>query len=414
MPSVFLAALLMVAVPEFSGTAEVQVNGRTSGAQANAAAAAGAGGNSVIVWSSYYTTSGRSNDIFARRLDSGGGFLGDEFLVNVATQGNQTEPAVAMGPQGRFAIVWHGPGLDQEDIFLRLFGPSGRALTDELLVNLDTAGRQLYPSVAASGTGALAVAWESRETTAAGERTVVLVQRFDPNGSSLGSSVLVDTELYDCRYPEVAMDGTGRFAVTWMRDRTSHPIVVRLFDADGVPLTDPLAVNTTSIASITRPSIAMNSLGHFLVAWDGHPQRASEDDVYARLYDPNGVPRGAPFVVNTIRAGAQQLPQAALNDANEFIIVWEHDTGDPDAATEIAARYFDRNGVPVGEQFQLNTYTLEAQRYPDVAMTGAGFFLAAWESDGQDGSGYGIFGGLEPAPLPADPNTGDVGGPLLP
>jgi len=414
MRSVFLTGLIVVIVPGLARAAEVQINVRASGAQANAAATASAGGDAVIVWSSYYTTSGRSNDILARRLDSTGGFTGDEFRVNVATQGNQTEPAVAMDPLGRFAIVWQGPGLDQEDVFLRLFRANGSAVTEELLVNLETAGRQLYPSVAAAGTGTLAVAWESRETTAEGERAVVLVQRFDPNGSSLGGPVTVDTDVYDCRYPEVTMDGTGRFAVTWMRDRTNHPIVARLFDAAGVPLTDPLEVNTASIASITRPSIAMNSLGYFVVAWDGDPQRASEDDIYARLYDPNGVPRGEPFVINTIRAGAQQWPQAAINDANEFVIVWEHDTGDPNAATEIAARYFGRDGVPVGEQFQLNTYTPDPQRYPDVAMTNDDFFLAAWESDGQDGSGYGIFGGLEPSPLPADPNEGGAAGQPLP
>ena len=414
MRSVFLTVLIVATMPGFAEAAEVQVNVRTSGAQANSAAAAGVAGNAVIVWSSYYTTSGRSNDIFARRLDSGGGFAGDEFRVNVTAQGNQTEPAVAMDPLGRFAIVWQGPGLDEEDIFLRLFGPNGSAVTEELLVNLGTAGRQIYPSVAVAGTGTLAVAWESRETTAEGERAVVLVQRFDPNGSGLGSPVMVDTDVYDCRYPEVAMDGAGRFAVTWMRDRTNHPVVTRLFDAAGVPLTDPLAVNTASIASITRPSIAMNSLGYFIVAWDGDPQRASEDDIHVRLYDPNGMPRGEPFVANTIRAGAQQWPRAGINDANEFVIVWEHDTGDPNAATEIAARYFDRNGVPAGEQFQLNTYTPGLQRYPDVAMTNDGFFLAAWESDGQDGSGYGIFGGLEPSPLPADPHNGDVGTPPSP
>jgi len=413
MRSVFLTALIVI-VQGLAGAAEVQVNVRTSGAQANAAAAAGAGGNAVLVWSSYYTTSGRSNDILARRLDSAGRWAGDEFRVNVTPAGNQTEPAVAVDPQGRFAIVWQGPGLDQEDVFLRLFGPNGSAVTDELLVNLDTTGRQLYPSIAADGTGTLAVAWESRETTAEGEKAVVLVQRFDPNGSGLGGPVTVDTELYDGRYPEVAMDGTGRFAVTWMRDRTNHPIVVRLFDAAGVPLTDPLEVNTASIASITRPSIAMNTLGCFVVAWDGHPARASEDDIYARLYDPNGVPRGEPFVVNTIRAGAQQWPQAAINDSNEFVLVWEHDTGDPTAATEIAARYFDRDGAPAGEQFQLNTYTPALQRYPDVAMAGEGLFLAVWESDGQDGSGYGIFGGLEPSPLPADPNHVAAGMPPSP
>ena len=405
----FLTCLIVVPIQVLAKPAEVQVNVRTADDQRNAAVAARAAGGSVIVWSSYFTTAGRSNDILSRRLDAQGGFLGDEFRVNTTTQGNQTEPAVAMDSQGRFAVVWQGPGLDEEDIFLRLFQPDGNTITDELLVNAGTVGRQLYPSVAAGGTGTLVVAWESRVTVADTEKATVRAQRFDPNGSDLGGVIVADTATYDGRYPDVAMEGTGRFAVAWMRDRSNHPIVVRLFDAGGLPVTEPFQVNTASIASITRPSIAMNSRGYFVVAWDGHPERASEDDIYARLYDPNGVPRGAPFVVNTIRAGAQQWPQAAINDANEFVIVWQHDTGDPNA-TEIAARYFDANGVPVGGQFQLNTYTLEEQRYPDVAMAGDGSYLAGWESNGQDGSGYGVFAGLEPSllpPLPADPNKED-------
>ena len=406
MRRVSLTCLMVVAVRGLAPAAEVQVNVRTSGAQANAAVAARAAGDSVIVWSSYHTTARQSNEIIARRLDSAGDFLGAEFRVNTTAEGNQTEPAVTLDPQGRFAVVWQGPGPDQEDIFLRLFQPDGSAVTGELLVNVAPAGRQLYPTIAAGGTDMLVVAWESREMTPDGERAVVKAQRFDPNGSGLGEPILVDTDRYDCRYPEVAMDGAGRFAVVWMRDRTNHPIVARLFDAGGVPLTDPLEVNTASIASITRPSIAMNSLGFFVIAWDGDPERASEDDIYGRLYDPNGVPRGEPFLVNAIRGGAQQWPQAAIGAASEFVIVWEHDTGDPNA-TEIAARYFDPNGVAASEQYQLNTYTLDQQRYPDVALAGDGSFLAAWESDYQDGSGYGIFAALEPCLLPADTNNPD-------
>jgi hypothetical protein len=405
MRSVFLTCLIVITVPGFARAADVQVNIRTSGAQANTAVAAGAAGGSVVVWSSYYSTSGQSNDILARRLDARGEFLGEEFRVNQATAGNQTEPAVALSPQGHFAVAWQGPGPDQEDILLRLFEPNGAARTDELLVNLATAGRQLYPSVAIGGTGTLVVAWESREPTTAGDRSVVRVQLFDPNGSGLGGEVLVDADFYGCRYPDVAMDGAGRFAVTWMRDRSIHPILVRLFDIYGVPLTDPLEVNTASIVSVTQPSIAMNTLGCFLVAWDGDPKRASEDNIYARFYHPNGQARGEPFLVNVIVAGTQQWPQAAINDANEFVLVWEHDTGDPNAAaTEIAARRFDHNGVPMGSQFQLNTHTLDQQRYPDVAMFRDGSFLTTWESNGQDGSGYGIFARREPAPPPPDPN----------
>lgn len=405
MRSTFLTGLIVLVLQTLSPAAEVRVNTRTASSQSNAAVAMTPAGDSVVVWSSYFTSSGRSNDIFARRLDAKGAFLGDEFRVNMTTEGNQTEPAVAMDGQGRFAIVWQGPGPDEEDIFLRLFKPSGNTITDELLVNLGTPGRQLYPSVAFGGTGTLVVAWESRVTTGDTEKAAVRLQRFDPNGSGLGGVIVADTTTYDARYPDVAVDGRGRFAVVWMRDRSSHPIVVRLFDASGMPVTDPLEVNTDSIASVTRPSIAMNSRGYFVVTWDGDPARASEDDIHARLYHPNGTARGEPFLVNTIRPGTQQWPRVAMNDANEFTVVWMHDTGDPNA-TEIAARYFDSQGVPVGEQFQLNTYTLDQQRYPDVAMAADGSYLAAWESNGQDNSAYGIFAAFEPSLPPADPNNG--------
>jgi hypothetical protein len=408
MQTVFWACVILVGIQGQAPAAEVQVNVRPAEDQKSAAVAVGPAGGAVIVWSSYFTSVGRSNDILARRLDfSRGGFVGEEFQVNVTTAGNQTAPAVAMDGQGRFAVVWHGPGLDEEDIFLRLFQPDGNAITGELSVNLGTAGRQLYPSVAFADTNTLVVAWENWTTVAGTETASVCVQRLDPNGVALGDTISADTAIYGCRDPQVAADGAGRFAVVWWRERSIHPIVARLFGPDGVPLTDPFEVNTTSIATVTRPSIAMNTRGDFVIAWDGHLERASEDDIYARLYDPNGTPRGEPFVVNTIRAGAQQWPQVSLNEANEFVVVWEHDTGDLNA-TEIAARYFDPNGVPVGEQFQLNTYTLDAQRYPDVAMAGPGSYLAVWESNGQDGSGYGIFATTEPPLLWLPPAGSNV------
>lgn len=403
MRTILLVCASVLMLQEQARAAEVQVNVRTSAAQSCPAVATCATGGSVIVWSSYFTTTGRSNDIWGRRLNSRREFVGDEFRVNMTTQGNQSQPAVAMDPRGRFAIAWQGPGPDQEDIFLRLFKPDGNTITDELIANVGTPGRQLYPRVATGNGDRIVVAWESRVTTNGVEKAAVRLQRFDPNGLMLGPVIVADTGTYDCRYPDVAMDSAGRFAVAWMRDRSSHPIFARLYNADGVPVTDPFQVNTAGISSVTRPALAMNSLGYFVVAWDGDPVRATQDDIHARLYEPEGVPRGDPFVVNTIQAGAQQWPQVAINDANELLVVWMNDTGDPNA-TEIAARYFDPNGTPVGEQFQLNTYTLDKQQYPDVALANDGTYLAAWESEGQDGSDSGIFADVGPDLLSTDPN----------
>jgi len=399
-----VVCIVLVSMLPAVRAAEIQVNTRTSGSQANPAVAVDAAGGSVVVWSSYFTTSGRSNDILARRLDPVGGFAGGEFLVNAMIEGNQTEPAVATDRNGGFAVAWQGPGLDQEDIFLRLFDPNGRPTTDELLVNSRTAGRQLYPSIARND-GTLILTWESREVVADVNRIFVYAQVFEPNSAALHKEIAPDATTYDCRYPHVAVDGTGRFAVVWMQDRSNHPVMARLYDPNGVPATDALQVNAESITSLTRPSIAMNSLGYFVVAWDGDPNHASDDDIYARLYDPNGRPGGEPFVVNTIRTGAQRWPQVAINDTNEFVIVWEHDTGDPNAATDIFARRFDGEGRPIGDQFQINTYTQSRQRYPDVGVAADGSFVATWESQGQDGASYGVFAHVAPAIVASDANS---------
>jgi hypothetical protein len=382
--------------------ADLQINVRTSGAQANPAVAADPAGGSLIVWSSYFTTAGRSNDILARRLDPRGGFVGGEFQVNAGSEGNQTEPAVAMDRRGKSAVVWQGPGSDQEGIFLRLFDGGGIPLTEDMPVNRSTTGRQLYPNVALSDSGVLVVVWETRMAAQESDRIYACAQLFDPNGIRLGEEIIVDDTLYDGRYPDVGIDRSGNFTVTWLRETGGNRIMARRFDPNGVPATDPFEVSTARIASVTGPSIGMNARGHFVIAWDGDPNRAGDDDVHARRYDPNGTPGGEPFVVNTLRGGAQQWPQVAINDANAFLVVWQHDTQDPNLGTEIHARRFDPNGEPAGAELALNTHTLDRQRYPDVALAPNGTFIAVWESNNQDGSGYGIFARLEPGPAIKD------------
>ena len=48
-------------------------------------------------------------------------------------------------------------------------------------------------------------------------------------------------------------------------------------------------------------------------------------------------------------------------------------------------------GNPVGPEFRVNTYTTDIQAGVSVASIGGGTFVVAWQSQGQDGSAYGIF-----------------------
>jgi len=379
--------------------AEFQVNTHTTYDQKNAAIAMDREGNFVVVWSSYLQD-GSSNGIFGRLFDPNCGQLGEEFQVNTTSSGNQAEPAVAMDAAAGFVVAWQGPGLieeDEEDIFAQRFDPNGSAAGEEFLVNSYTNGQQLLPSAALNDDGTFIVVWESSNTAVEDDK-VICGRLYDSNGVEFGAEFVVNAESSVCRYPDVAADANGNFAVVWMEDKSSNSIMGRLFDPNGTPRTDAFEVSTISFSSVTRPSIAMNDAGRFVVAWDGDPNLAGMDDIHARLYDANGTPSGEQFLVNTTLTCAQQYPQAAMNDDGEFVIVWDCriDPND-DNQRDIFGQRFGSSGEFVGDEFQVNTFELNDQRYPAVAINEAGGFVAVWQSQTQDDSRYGIF--ARPGPI---------------
>jgi len=394
MRGVISSYLLIASISASTCFAEFQINTRTSSNQANSAIAMDVDGNFVIVWSSY-NQDGNSNGIFGQRFDPNCDKVGVEFQINTTWPGNQKEAAVAMNAAGNFVVVWYGPGLleeDQEDIFARRFDPNALALDDEFRVNSHTNDEQLCPSVAMNDDGTFVVVWESMNILAEGNRAIC-GRLYDSNGLSLEVEFVINENTSDCRYPDVAMDPNGKFAVVWMEDGSSNNLVmVRLYNADGSARTKPLDASTIKFNTITRPSIAMDANGYFVVAWDGDPNHASDDDIHACLYDPNGTPFGDQFIVNTTTTEAQQYPQVAMNKKGEFVIVWESEIESSTIERDIFGQRFDSLGQPIGGEFQLNTFVESDQRYPDVVLSENGVFVTVWQSKGQDGAGWGVFG----------------------
>ncbi|UCG58126.1 MAG: hypothetical protein JSU70_01205 [Phycisphaerales bacterium] len=401
----FLSCLLAASLLTCAAGAEFRVNARTSLDQADPAIAMDSGGRFVVVWSSYFGTAGRSNDILGRIFDASCTPLSDEFQVNATTPGNQKEPDVAMDAEGNFVVVWQGPGDDEEDIFARRFDRNGQAIADEFRVNTVTGDKQLNPRVAMNARGDSAIVWES-ENVPEPNKTAICAQLYDSFGAAIGGEFVVNSEPAVCRYPDVAIDPNGDVAVVWLWDRSSKSILARLFYADETPRTERFEVSTTGFSSLTSPSIAMNDTGHFVVTWDGHPHLASQDDIHARMFDANGIAAEEQFRVNTDTPGPQQYPRAAANSAGEFVIVWDSEPDPPESGKDIFAQRYDDAGAPFGHQFRINTYTTDDQRYPSVALGSKDQFVTVWQSREQDGSGWGIFGTMGLLSDPAD-LTGD-------
>jgi hypothetical protein len=149
------------------------------------------------------------------------------------------------------------------------------------------------------------------------------------------------------------------------------------------------AVNTYTTGSQTNPQLARGAAGEFIIVWNG----AGADDtagVFAQLYDAGGAAMGGQFRVNTFTTGSQFTPAAAAIGAGDFIVVWAS-TGQDGSSSGVFGRRVSAAGALLGAEFRVNTYTSGFQDSPRVAGSPGGF-VVSWDSGGQDGDSYGIFG----------------------
>ena len=150
-------------------------------------------------------------------------------------------------------------------------------------------------------------------------------------------------------------------------------------------------------AEPVRPAIYPD--GSFVLTWSAYQIDLNDYEVYARLFDVNGIAKSAEFQVNQASAGAQYRPAIARLSNDRFVISWE---SPQEGSRGIVARLFEANGTPVGNEFTVNQYTTSEQVGPQVFALGSGFVIA-YTSDLQDGSDYGVYACLlYTSPSPRD------------
>jgi hypothetical protein len=99
-------------------------------------------------------------------------------------------------------------------------------------------------------------------------------------------------------------------------------------------------------------------------------------------------PTGPEFQVNTYTTLAQRFPSAAAEADGDFVITWDSESQDG-SSYGIFARRFSSGGVSLATEFQVNTVTIAGQRHPSAAVDADGDFVIAWQ--GSSPSAYEVF-----------------------
>ena len=339
-------------------------------------------GNFIVVWTSQ-AQDGSGFGIFGQRYAISGISLGQEFRVNTFTTNDQSGPSVAADSSGKYVVVWQSSGQDGPGagIFGQRYGASGSPLGPEFRVNTLTANDQRAPSLAGDNGGNFVVVWYNY-----GQGGGIFGQRYASSGSPVGTEFRVNTYTTGQDVlPAVAMDPSGNFVVAWTRWAGGIDIFGQRYDSTGAPLGSEFRVNSYTPGYQSRPDIAADSSGNFVVVWH---RFYFVGDIFGQRYASSGTPLGPEFQVTT-SPGYQYLPSVASDAAGNFVVVWQGSTLD---GQNVFGQRYAGSGAPLGGEFRVNTYTTADQRTPNVTSSPLGQFIVVWDSQDQDGSGDGVFG----------------------
>src|SRR5262245_42858006 len=162
--------------------------------------------------------------------------------------------------------------------------------------------------------------------------------------------------------------------------------------AGAQPVGTEFQVNTyTTQAQRTRfpfggHLVASDAAGNFVVVWSSNFQDGISYGVFGQRYDAAGRPRGAEFRVNSNTVLSQTRPSVAADADGNFVVVWEGPVG---SSSRSFGPRFDGSGNPLGGDFQINTTTYSTQRQVSVASDSAGNFAVVWNSYGNPGGSTG-------------------------
>jgi Ca2+-binding RTX toxin-like protein len=272
----------------------------------------------------------------------------------------------------------------------------GTPVGDDFFVHNFSDTDQTQPDVTTLENGGFVVTW----TTAGGlggdgSLDSVKARVFDSAGVPVGDEFRVNTTPQGRQnFSAVIALDDGGFAVTFQAPTGNGDIAMRLFDADGTPRGAQFLVADGSTTIQRQPDITTLDNGNLVVVWHqafGAVPDTSQAGIAARIFTAAGVALGPAFGVNTTTAGDQLDAEVAALSGGGFVVTWMDNsrTGGDTSFNAVRAQRFDDAGAKLGGEILVNTTTSGNQNAPAVVGLSGGRFLIAW-TDQSAGSAWDI------------------------
>jgi hypothetical protein len=250
-------------------------------------------------------------------------------------------------------------------------------------------GIQVVAVIASEADGDFVVVWQGPGSS---DPAGVFGRRFNSAGVALAAEFRANSATAgDQTRPAVAMQPGGGFVVTWTspQDGDLTGVFGQRFGSSGAATGPEFQVNVDFTGSQQNPTIGVDADGDFVIAWEDSSLDASDFGIVARRYDSAGTPLGSPFQVNAVAAGKQRYPFFSTDADGDFVVAW---AAYPEpSGPDVHLRRFKSWGQAAGGDLQVNIFTPGDQEGAVIASEGDGDFVVVWNSYGQDGDDYGVF-----------------------
>ncbi|VVP43813.1 hypothetical protein PS880_04987 [Pseudomonas fluorescens] len=358
-----------------------RVNTTISGEQGNPDVAPLRNGGWLVTWARGEKITS-DWDVYQQRYAASGGKVGGETQVNTTTAGDQVHPAATMLVDGGWLVTWESDGQDgsESGVYQQRYAASGVKVDVEKRVNTTTSGSQYHPAITALADGGWVITWHSRPQD--GSRYGVYQQRYAVSGADIGIETQVNTTTaLDQVMPAVVALADGGWVVTWMsmeQDGSVGGIYEQRYAASGADVGIETQVNTTTADDQNNPAITSLADNGWVVTWDSIGQDGSGFGVYQQRYVASGAKVGVETQVNTTTAGDQYYPAITVLADNGWLVTWESNGQDGRGFGVFEQRYA-ASGVKVGIETQVTT-TNVYEGTTAVAALADGGWVVTWHS----------------------------------
>jgi hypothetical protein len=321
------------------------------------------------------------NRVEGQLLDSAGGLIGSNAFA-ISGAGGDHPRAAYNSNRNSYMVVYAMNG----DIYGQAIAGDG-GLTGSAFVICDNAAWQSSPDLEFNSNPAVyqyLVVWQDERKYANTGRDLY-AQRIDEDGNLQGEIIISDAE-DDQLGPAVAYNpDANQYLVTWndyrSRAATGPDIYGQRVKADGSLATQGNFAIATATGYQMYPKVVYSTTSHqYLVAWHGYRDSGTSGaDIYGqRLHWLVGIPLGYEFNISAARESHEE-PDVAYNSTDhEYLVVWADDR-DGDGETDIWGQRYDRDGLPLGENFVVREEAGNETR-PVVAYNPAeNNYLVVWD-----------------------------------